>query len=206
MVFPACGEKQGEEEEEAAHDDDDDDDDAPLVSNPLLSHSVPLCLASLLLLSLQPHFLPLHPPPSPAAAVVAGGACSPSLWFPHVLASQIHSSSSSSSPKLNNKNKIVQTHNTKTLHNPALRDDEIRNPKKLETFMCSLHRPSHHHHHHLLLPLNSTTTKLYKPTTQKRYAIPRRGMMRSGTLKSSKSGRYKKSFFTIWNFAREQLE
>jgi hypothetical protein len=96
MVFPACGEKQGEEEEEeAAHDDDDDDadDDAPLVSHPLLSHGVPLCLASLLLLlSLQPHFLPLHPPPSPAAAVAvdAGGACCPSLWFPHVLASQTH--------------------------------------------------------------------------------------------------------------------
>ncbi len=51
-----------------------------------------------------------------------------------MLASQTQSSSSassSSSPKLNY-NKIVQTHNTKTLRNPAPRDDEIRNPKKLE--------------------------------------------------------------------------
>jgi hypothetical protein len=52
-----------------------------------------------------------------------------------VLASQTQSSSSSSSssssPKLNY-NKIVQTHNKKTLRNPTPRDDEIRNPKKLE--------------------------------------------------------------------------
>jgi hypothetical protein len=52
-----------------------------------------------------------------------------------VLASQtqssLSSSSSCSSPQLNY-NKIVQTHNTKTLRNPAPREDEIRNPKKLE--------------------------------------------------------------------------
>ncbi len=52
-----------------------------------------------------------------------------------MLASQTQSSSSSSSssssPKLNY-NKIVQTHNKKTLRNPTPRDDEIRNPKKLE--------------------------------------------------------------------------
>jgi hypothetical protein len=51
-----------------------------------------------------------------------------------VLAPQTQSSSSSSSsssPKLNY-NKIAQTQNSKTLRNPAPREDEIRNPKKLE--------------------------------------------------------------------------